>query len=409
MTSGKSKIILGFLAMLGLPCTALANAGTPLMWGAFGHLALGNIFIGILEGNILRWRNSGKEYQAVTLMILANYFSAFCGIFIIGGLDALWACRWTLLNLKTNIFLMVVLLWLATVLLEWPFVWFAMGKDLRRWGKALKISLILQSVSYVLLVGWYMLCGNHSLLTCKIVSPEEIGIPDNVCIYYIADDDFIYKTHIGKDSPVKITQLPRKLRDDEISEDYEAFLVFLADEDEPTKANLMERIYTRRAFGRSDLIPVISRFEDTDRVLLTPFDKNQNLKYGDCNPWIGRPFGKAIASNYRFKYDDFFAEFGIALMKKREKDSTPRNIYPKEADANGFSWQDWQEDRILFALGSPIAMWGIRNIIQFENDTILFEFKKSKNHQICLFDYRTRRIALLTKGYGATTSLLPRQ
>ncbi len=96
MTSGKSKIILGLLVMLGLPCTALANAGTPLMWGAIGHLALGNIFIGILEGNILRWRNSGKGYQTVALMILANYFSAFCGCFIIGGLDALWACHWTL-------------------------------------------------------------------------------------------------------------------------------------------------------------------------------------------------------------------------------------------------------------------------------------------------------------------------
>ena len=69
MTTGKSKIILGLLAMLGLPCTALANAGTPLMWGAFGHLALGNIFIGILEGNILRWRNSGKGYSEVAMMI----------------------------------------------------------------------------------------------------------------------------------------------------------------------------------------------------------------------------------------------------------------------------------------------------------------------------------------------------
>ncbi len=182
MTSGKSKIILGLLAMLGLPCTALANAGTPLMWGAFGHLALGNIFIGILEGNILRWRNNGKGYQAVALMILANYFSAFCGLFIIGGLDECWVSNWTLLNLKTNFFLMVVLLWLATVLLEWPFVWFAMGKELRCWGKALKISFILQSISYVLLVGWYMFWGNYSSLTCKIVPPEEIGIPDNVCI-----------------------------------------------------------------------------------------------------------------------------------------------------------------------------------------------------------------------------------
>ncbi len=402
LTNKKGKITLGLLTMLGLPCTVLANAGTPLMWGTMGHLALGNIFIGILEGNILRWRNSGKDNRAVALMVLANYLSAICGMFIIGGLNALWACNWTLLNLKTNFFLMVVLLWLATVLLEWPFVWLAMGKELRRWGKALKISFILQSVSYVLLVGWYMYCGNHSLLTCKIVPPEEIGIPDNVCIYFIADDDFIYKTHIGKDSPVKIAKLPQKLSEDEISKGYEAFLIFIADEDEPTKANLMERTYTRSAFERSGLIPVISLFEDTDRVLLTQFGKNQNLKYGESNSCIGRPFGKAIASNYRFEYDDFFAEFGIILMKKREKDSTPRNIYPREADAYGFSWQDWQEDRMLFALGSPIAMWGIRNIIQFENDTILFEFA---NHQICLFDYRTKCIALLTKGYGATTAI----
>ena len=97
------------------------------------------------------------------------------------------------------------------------------------------------------------------------------------------------------------------------------------------------------------------------------------------------------------------------LLKKREFDLSKPYNYISYRDAYGFTWAEWQNDRRLFALGSPIAMWGIRNIIQFENDTILFEFKKSKNHQICLFDYRTRRIALLTKGYGATTSLLPRQ
>jgi len=33
--------------------------------------------------------------------------------------------------------------------------------------------------------------------------------------------------------------------------------------------------------------------------------------------------------------------------------------------------------------------------------TILFELR----HQLCLFDYRTRRIALLAKGYGATAAI----
>ncbi|MBP5641157.1 MAG: hypothetical protein J6X55_16885 [Victivallales bacterium] len=143
MTTGKSKIILVLLAMLGLPYTALANAGTPLMWGTFGHLAFGNIFIGVLEGHLLRRRNSGKAYHAVALMILANYFSAFCGIFIIGGLDALWVYNWTLLNLKTNFFLMVVLLWLATVLFEFPFVWLSMGRRIALLTKGYGITISL--------------------------------------------------------------------------------------------------------------------------------------------------------------------------------------------------------------------------------------------------------------------------
>jgi len=401
MTTGKNKIILGLLAMLSLPCTALANAGTPLMWGALGHLALGNIFIGMLEGHILRWRNSGKGYQAVALMILANYFSAFCGLFIIGALDALWVRNWTLLNLKTNFFLMVVSLWLATVLLEWPFVWFAMGKDLRRWGKALKISFILQSVSYVLLVGWYTLCGNHSLLTCKIVSPEEIGIPGNVCIYYIADDE-VYKVNAVKEPPVKFAVLPRKLTEEEASHGDEAFLVFLADEENPAKANLAERVWRFGQFQNAENITIHPQLADVDKVVLTQFGRSdKNRRYGDCNDYIGRPLGKkAIDSNYRFKRS-FYSEFGLILLKRRDSDSPPSHII-SERDAYGFAWQDWQEDRRLFALGSPIAMWGLKNIIQFENDTILFELR---HRQLYLFDYRTRRIALLARGYGATAAI----
>ena len=65
MTFERSKTSIAFLAMLCLPCTALANAGTPLIRGTFAHLAFGNIFIGILEGYLFRWRNSGKGYHTV--------------------------------------------------------------------------------------------------------------------------------------------------------------------------------------------------------------------------------------------------------------------------------------------------------------------------------------------------------
>ncbi len=403
MTIERNKTFIVLLAILCLPCTALANAGTPLIWGTFAHLAFGNIFIGILEGNLLRWRNSGKGYHAVALMILANYFSAFCGMFIIGGLDTWWVSCWTLLNLKINFFLMVVLLWFATALMEWPFVWFAMGKELRHWGKALKFSFILQSVSYILLVGWYMLCGSHSLLTCKIVPPEEIGVPDNVCIYYIADDE-VYKVPSVKEPPVKIATLPRKLTQEESSKGDEAFLVFLSDEETPAKANLVERIWINRLFPSTENITILPRLADVDNVVLTQFGfgkSDKDRRYGDCNDLIGRPLGKAKASNYRLSHD-FYSEFGLMLLKRRERDSSQPYNFMSIRDAYGFTWEEWQNDRRLFALGSPIAMWGLKNIIQFENDTILFELR---HHQLCLFDYRTRRIALLARGHGATAAI----
>lgn len=402
MQTTKKHNLLLFLLLIELPCTALANAGTPLMWGQAAHLMFGNILIGVLEGNLLRWRIGNKGYHAVSLMILANYFSAICGGFLTYGSPLIdqWTSQWTLLNLKTNCLLLVILLWLATVLLEWPFVWFAMGKERRRWEWALRCSFLLQSVSYLLLVAWYMLCGNHSLLTCKVVSPEEIGIPDNVRIYYISDDD-VYKVHPGKESPVKIAALPRKLT--EVSQRAEVALVFLADEEDPTKANLVERI--NRFMGRPENLPILSCCAETDKVLLTRFSDNGNRiiddsLYGDCNQFIGRPLGKAIDSNYRFQRD-FYAEFGLFLLKRREGD-LPKYYNQSERDAFGFAWQDWEKERRLFALGSPVGMWWVRNIIQFENDTILFELP---NHQICLFDYRTNRIALLVRGYGATAAI----
>ena len=179
----------------------------------------------------------------------------------------------------------------------------------------------------------------------------------------------------------------------------EPFLVFLANEEDPTKANLAERFYS--FLERHENIPIISRIAETDNVLLTQFtDKDRDRMYGDCNFNIGRPLGKARESNHRFK-KEYYAEFGLALLKRREGD-LPQHHNQSKRDAYGFAWQDWQEEKNLFALGSPIGMWWIRNIIQFENDTILFELP---NHQICLFDYRTNRIALLVRGYGATAAI----
>src|SRR5262245_60705590 len=72
------------------PKHAWANAGTPLMWAGMLHLAFGNLLIGIGEGYLLsRWFSVPERRGAI--MILANYFSAWVGGFVVCGVivDAL--------------------------------------------------------------------------------------------------------------------------------------------------------------------------------------------------------------------------------------------------------------------------------------------------------------------------------
>ena len=76
-----SKLIWVVVLLFGLPCVAHANAGTPLIWGGYFHLYIGNALLGVLEGKLLKRMFHGKCFHAVILMILANYFSAFCGCF----------------------------------------------------------------------------------------------------------------------------------------------------------------------------------------------------------------------------------------------------------------------------------------------------------------------------------------
>ena len=215
-----------------------------------------------------------------------------------------------------------------------------------------------------------------------------------MCIYYISqDDESVYKLHPVNGVPVKIATLPQK------PNETEPFLLFLTNEEDPTQANLVERFYSFLEWHKN--IPIISRIAETNNVLLTQFtDRYKDWMYGDCNFNIGRPLGKARESNHCFK-KEYYAEFGVVLLKRREGDLS-RHHNQSEKDAYGFAWQDWEKERRLFALGSPVGMWWIRNIIQFENDTILFELP---NHQICLFDYHTNRIALLARGYGATAAI----
>lgn len=105
---------------------------------------------------------------------------------------------------------MLVATYLLTLLLEFPCVALAFFRDRRWFGKAMAASLIVQTVSYVLLIGWYrgITDADDSLYTQnQIVDVSQMSLPAHMVVRYISAAD-------GDWYEISLTELrPRKLFD----------------------------------------------------------------------------------------------------------------------------------------------------------------------------------------------------
>ena len=81
MTGRTIKLWLPVIVLAFFPAVARADAGTPLMWAGTFHLLFGNAIIGVAEGLLLAVLFRQKGAPCVPIMIAANYFSAWVGMF----------------------------------------------------------------------------------------------------------------------------------------------------------------------------------------------------------------------------------------------------------------------------------------------------------------------------------------
>jgi len=139
-TSARTKtVIIGSagLFMLGcLPMPASANAGTPLMWAGLLHLVVGNWCIGILEGWLLAWRYRMPIRRSAAAMVVANYTSMGIGVWGFSVLQPGLLPRLLgdepLYSAPPVLLLLTILAYVATVVIEWPFCYWALGNQKRR-------------------------------------------------------------------------------------------------------------------------------------------------------------------------------------------------------------------------------------------------------------------------------------
>ena len=339
------------------------------MWALGLHLLIGNAVIGIGEGLLLTRFFSVRAYTSVPLMIVANYASAWAGWGMLqtpalrpSPLDALsatlengWAWFWVLLAAA----------YVATLVLEWPFVVLCVYRRQGWFRRSVRASLVVQSASYLVLFGWYWLVSPTSLYTqMHIVAPSALALPENVVVYYFsADGGDVYKRRVSGGAAEKICELGSHLGDDRL-------LVRRNDADEKLW-DLVARVDPDRCPG-GGLVAVLtglaveaapeSRFEsDPDSWEGTRYN------FGDA-PRLG-----SAAGEWDFEAG-FWSVQGLTAVRRKS------------------------DERVQFAFATPFGEWFVRNAIALPTDKVLFQLGAD---QICAFDPATRRVALLWRGRGA--------
>jgi hypothetical protein len=355
----KSRPLL-FLVLFGIvafPLHAWANGGTPLMWTTSLHLLFGNAIIGIGEGVLLAWLFSLPERKCIATMVVANYASAWLGVLFIQEtvVDALpmdltneWMWFWG----------MVAATYCMTLLLEWPFIARCFRGTQDWFRRSVRASLVVQSVSYILLFGWYWLASDTSLYSrMNVVASADLSLPESVLVYFIspADGD-VYKRQLTGGIKQKIFEL--------------------------NSTNIGDRLFIRQSrtdSNRWDLVASVDivwpcgRYVDVlTNMMVEAVPDRSGSRTDPADYGKVQSLGSATNSHW---------EFRTRFWPKKELQA--RNKTTSES--------------VRFSYETFFGAWVVRNAVHLPSDKVLFQFG---DDQICAFDPVRRRVGLLWKGRG---------
>lgn len=179
---------LGFaLALWPLP--AFANAGTPLMWTGLLHLFIGNLVLGYVEAGLLSRLFGVARGRSLLMLILANYASAWAGALLLVNRLSHYSGI-TIENVRLWLGIFAVLAFGLTLLIEYPFFWALLRQHKQAIQTALKATLLIHGISYLLLFGWYSVNSQTSLLTqLDQVPATQLQPSGNYTLHYLSPDE----------------------------------------------------------------------------------------------------------------------------------------------------------------------------------------------------------------------------
>lgn len=361
-----SFIRVAIAAVVFAPILAQANAGTPLMWAGMLHLVFGNLVIGVAEGFLLSQAFGAPRLKSQACMIAANYVSAWSGALLLSGsvarspeqdLYTAWQWFWGLVGAA----------YVLTLILELPFVaWAVRGKPflLRR---SFLASVVIQTLSYLVIFGWYWSASGKSLYTkAQAVPPSDLELPRGLTLFYISrDDGNVHRrplASVGDDGSV-----------------YEL-----------RSTNRNDRLFVRPALTTHQAWDLVARLDQGGSRDFEELTIASNLVVEAA------PDSRSTHTDPS-EYPGTWFNFGEV---------------PRLGSANTSKWSGWvgfwaaagitlthdeTKEEVHIAYETPFGSWSVRNAVLLPGDVVVFQFGSD---QICALEIATRKVALLCRGRG---------
>jgi hypothetical protein len=253
----------------------------------------------------------------------------------------------------------VIMSYAITLIFEFPFVALIFSGNKKWLRKAIIGSLIIQTVSYALLFGWYWKPSAKMLFTeTRVVPLSNMTLPDKVRMYYISSEDGdVYMRSLSSSDAHKVFDLNSTQRSDCLSVRENALVAHIIEKDKehPKEIAIVESL-------PEDALPKCYEDPDSFKLLFNALDR-----WGEV-PKLG------IAKHSEWSFRTKFWE-----------DEGLQGTHAKTGA------------KVHFGVEIPFLAWHIRNATHLPADKILFRIGKD---QICVFDPEYHQLALVTRGWG---------
>jgi hypothetical protein len=303
-------------------------------------------------------------------MVAANYFSAIAGVVLSFGAGAVVDYgKWEAVPLHRAfpvILGFAIVSFPVTVLVELPFTRLVQAPDRRTWWRAVKMSVVAQTASYLILVPWYLSSSYMSVITeTQVRRDVSFARPPLAWVYYINPNGDVWR--VKTDGTQRAWVLDAELKQE-----------------------------------NSRLAAQKSPEEDTwDLCAVLPTDYTKTttapLKAGFA-ALAGLPeYRRDSPSRDPYREPDLWSDWGPAADLRMTTDPAwcARTGFWSSEGITIYTTERWNPD-LRISLETPVVSWATRSATVLPSGQIVYQL----GPQVVLFDPETRDLGVLAVGRG---------